>query len=51
MDKIIGIEIDGYGICLDSEWTYLALSWKLIATAVLVVIGYKIYKKRFYKFK
>lgn len=47
----VNIEINGYGFCLDSEWTYLALSWKLIATAVLVVIGYKIYKKRFYKFK
>ena len=48
MDKILGIELDNYGIQIDSNWLYLALSWQLIATAVLVVIGWKVYK-RFYK--
>lgn len=49
MDKIIGIEVDSYGITLDSAWTYLALSWQLLTTAALVWIGYRIYKKRFAK--
>ena len=48
MDKFLGIELDNYGIQIDSNWVYLALSWQLIATAVLVVIGWKVYK-RFYK--
>ena len=43
------IEINDYGFCLDTEWTYVALSWQLIATATLLFIGYKIYKKRFAK--
>ena len=49
MDNILNIEVNNYGVCLDSAWTYLALSWQLLATAAVVVIGYKIYKKRFGK--
>ena len=48
MDKFLGIEVDSYGISLDSAWIYLALSWQIITTAALIVIGYKVYK-RFYK--
>jgi len=48
MDKFLGIELDNYGIQIDSNWIYLALSWKLIATATILFIGYRFYKT-FYK--
>jgi len=41
----MNIEINDYGFCLDSNWTYIAISWKLITLTALVFIGYKIYKK------
>ena len=49
MDKLIGIEINHYGIEIDSAWTYLALSWQLLLTATILFVGYKFYKKRFAK--
>ena len=45
----VNIEINDYGICLDSAWTYLALSWQLLLTATILFVGYKFYKKRFAK--
>ena len=49
MDKFLGIEFNNYGIEIDGAWIYLALSWKLIATATILFVGYKFYKKRFGK--
>ena len=46
MDKFLGIELDGYGFTIDSYWAYISLSWRFIATALLVSVGYKIYKHR-----
>ena len=46
MDKIIGIEVDGYGITLDSYWAYVALSWQLLATATVLLVAYKVWKNR-----
>lgn len=43
------LELNGYGLCLDSDWFYIALDWKLLATAALVFIGYKVYRKKFIK--
>ena len=43
------IEFNHYGICVDSEWFYIALDWKLLATAALVFVGYKVYRKKFIK--
>ena len=40
------IELDHYGFMLDTEWCYVALSWQLLATATLLLIGYKFYKVR-----
>ena len=45
MDKLIGIEINHYGICLDSNWTYIALSWQILATAIGLYIAIKLYRK------
>jgi len=40
------LELNGYGLCLDSDWFYVALDWKLITLTALVVIGYKVYKRK-----
>lgn len=42
--KILNIVIDDYGFTLDSQLFYVALSWEIIVTTVLLVIAYKIYK-------
>ena len=36
MDKLVGIEINHYGIEIDSAWTYLALSWQLLLTSAII---------------
>ena len=41
----MNIEIDSYGFMLDTEWCYVALDWKLLITATLLTIAYKIYKR------
>ena len=43
------IEFNDYGICLDSNLTYIALSWQILITATILFVGYKFYKKRFGK--
>ena len=48
MNNKMNIEFNGYGICVDSEWFYLALDWKLIAISTALFIGYRVYKT-FYK--
>jgi hypothetical protein len=40
------IELDNYGFIFDIEWCYVALSWQLLITSALVVIAYKIYKRK-----
>jgi hypothetical protein len=45
------LELNDYGLEFDTYVCYIALSWQVIIPALIVVIGYKIYKKRFHKFK
>mgnify|MGYP003344623933 CR=1 len=40
------IEFNDYGVCVDSSVCYIALSWGLLITTALLVIGYKIYKRK-----
>lgn len=42
---MLTIELDSYGFMLDTRWCYIALSWQLLATAALVGVGYKYFKK------
>ena len=42
----MNLELNSYGICFDSDWTYIAIDWKLITLSALVFIGYKIYKRK-----
>ena len=39
------IELGHYGFMLDTEWCYIALSWQLLATALVIVIGVKVYNR------
>ena len=40
------IELGSYGFMLDTNWCYIALSWKLLATSALIFAGYKIYQRK-----
>mgnify|MGYP003350142992 FL=1 len=40
----MNIEFNGYGVCVDSAWTYIALSWQILITATILFVGYKFYK-------
>ena len=40
------LELNDYGLELDSYVCYIALSWGLLITTALLVIGYKIYKRK-----
>ena len=40
------IELNEYGFCIDSNWFYVALDWKVITLTALVFIGYKVYKRK-----
>lgn len=42
----MNIEFNSYGFCLDSDWTYVAIDWKLIILSAVIFIGYKIYKRK-----
>lgn len=38
------IELDDFGFMFDTEWAYVSLSWQLLITTALVIVGYKAYK-------
>jgi len=38
------LELNGYGLEIDSHWGYVALSWQVLALAFLSVVAYKSYK-------
>jgi hypothetical protein len=40
------IEFNEYGFCVDSNWFYIALDWKIITLAVIGYVGYKFYKRK-----
>lgn len=46
MDKYLGLEFDRFGFSIDSAYVYVSLSWGAIITAAVILIAYKIYKKR-----
>ena len=45
------LELNEYGLELDTQWCYVALSWQLLATATALLIAYKIYKWRKTKYE
>ena len=40
------IELNGYGLCVDTDWAYLALDWKLIIVGWSIALGVIIYKRK-----
>lgn len=39
------IELGSYGFMFDTEWCYVSLSWELMATALIIFVGTKVYNK------
>ena len=39
------LELNDYGLEFDTYVAYIALSWKVLITATIALIAYKIYKK------
>lgn len=42
----MSIELNNYGFCVDSDWFYIALDWKVIIISAVVIIGIKLWKGR-----
>jgi hypothetical protein len=42
----MSIELNEYGFCVDSDWFYIALDWKMIIVSAIVIIGVKLWKGR-----
>jgi len=38
------LELNGYGLDIDSYWGYVSLSWQVMALMFLSVVAYKSYK-------
>jgi hypothetical protein len=44
-ENLLSIELNEYGLCVDTAWFYIALDYRFLTTALLITIGYKVYKK------
>ena len=42
----MNIELNNYGLCIDSDWFYIALDWKIIILSVVGVTLYKVIKRK-----
>jgi hypothetical protein len=42
----MSIELNEYGFCVDSDWFYIALDWKMIIVSAIVIVGVKLWKGR-----
>jgi hypothetical protein len=42
----MNIELNDYGFCVDSDWFYIALNWKVIIISAVLIIGVKLWKGR-----
>jgi hypothetical protein len=42
----MSIELNEYGFCVDSDWFYIALDWKVIIISAVLIIGVKLWKGR-----
>ena len=40
------IEFDEYGFQFETYWCYLSVSWPLLIVSALVILAYKIYKRK-----
>ena len=44
-ENLLSIELNEYGLCVDTAWFYIALDYRFLTTALLITISYKIYKR------
>lgn len=42
----MSIELNNYGLCVDSDMFYIAIDWKVIIISALVIVGVKLWKGR-----
>jgi hypothetical protein len=42
----MSIELNDYGFCVDSDWFYVALDWKVIIISAVLIVGVKLWKGR-----
>ena len=42
----MSIELNEYGFCVDSDWFYVALDWKVIIISAVLIIGVKLWRGR-----
>jgi len=42
----MNIELNSYGLCIDSDWFYIALDWKIIILSAVGVTIYKVIKRK-----
>lgn len=42
----MNLELNSYGLCLDTDWAYVAMNWKLITLSVVGVTLYKVIKRK-----
>ena len=42
----MSIELNEYGFCVDSDWFYIALDWKVIIISAVVIVGIKLWRGR-----
>jgi hypothetical protein len=42
----MSIELNDYGFCVDSDWFYIALDWKVIIISAVLIVGVKLWKGR-----
>jgi hypothetical protein len=42
----MSIELNEYGFCVDSDWFYIALDWKVIIISAVLIVGVKLWKGR-----
>lgn len=40
------IELNDYGFEFDTYWCYIAISWPMLITTALLILAYKIYKRK-----
>ena len=42
----MNLELNHYGVCLDSDWFYIALNWKVLTLIGVVYLARLFYLKR-----
>jgi hypothetical protein len=44
-EGIFTIELGSHGFMLDTDWAYVSLSWELLISTAVIIVGAKVYNK------